>query len=221
MSCNNTVARDFMKNFKAEDRKKDCQASSSSESDAYPDHKTSWPKKNTVRSFDLFQKHHLSRMKHHIQKSAEGDTRKARNSFSGRCLVPLDGRVRPPSFLERQLLPSINDAIPVSASEKSKAAQLTIFYKGAINVYDNVSVDKARAIMLVAGENSQPVPAAVKNVDASKTIEEFSAPPVCKLQPNLPVARRHSLRLFFDKRRDRIKNKFLYATSMHEQEQDH
>lgn len=34
--------------------------------------------------------------------------------------------------------------LPNLTGEKSSTAQLTIFYAGAINVYDNISVEKVR-----------------------------------------------------------------------------
>ncbi|KAL2231402.1 uncharacterized protein LOC105172534 [Sesamum indicum] len=94
-----------------------------------------------------------------IHKSAEPGGRKSRKACNGCSISPpsLHSGLRPPSLLEQQLLPVIkgNDAAPFSSSgEKFKSAQLTIFYKGEINVYDTVSADKARAIMVLACESS-------------------------------------------------------------------
>ncbi|CAK9147348.1 unnamed protein product [Ilex paraguariensis] len=60
--------------------------------------------------------------------------------------------------------------LPTSSDAKSSAAQLTIFYGGTINVYDKVTIDKAQAIMLLAGENSlsAPVVESVPTIDMTK-----------------------------------------------------
>ncbi|KAL0412760.1 UNVERIFIED_CONTAM: hypothetical protein Sradi_1477700 [Sesamum radiatum] len=142
------LAADFLllqakmsENFQVEDVKEDVGYSCSlSEVDAIlVDTETSqlnWPE-STMNSL----------MHDRLHKSAEPGARKSRKACSGCSLLQpsSDGGLRPPSLLEQQLLPVIKsgDAAPFSSSgEKSKTAQLTIFYKGEINVYDNVSADK-------------------------------------------------------------------------------
>ncbi|XP_068658296.1 protein TIFY 6a-like [Aristolochia californica] len=39
-------------------------------------------------------------------------------------------------------------------NHQSRKGQLTIFYGGTMNVYDSVPIDKAQAIMLLAGQSS-------------------------------------------------------------------
>ncbi|CAI9765307.1 unnamed protein product [Fraxinus pennsylvanica] len=166
---------------------------------------------NMAESKDSFQTCHLRKIQRGIKKptikTRRGATRKAPPGF--RPLIPskFGGSFRYPTLLEQQLLPRMikgDDALAALSNDKSKGDQLTIFYDGVINVYDNVSVDKAKAIMLLAGETSASAPV-VKNVqelDASKNSQKSS--PVCKLQQNLPIPTRRSLELFFNKRRDRL-----------------
>ncbi|KAJ7968003.1 Tify [Quillaja saponaria] len=100
----------------------------------------------------------------------------------------------------------------MSESENS-TAQLTIFYAGVINVFDNVSFDKAQAIMLLAGENSLSKPAVteIPKGEVKSPPHQSSLTPVRKLKAGLPVARRYSLQCFLEKRRKRIVNKSPYA----------
>ncbi|XP_024018070.1 protein TIFY 6B isoform X1 [Morus notabilis] len=51
-------------------------------------------------------------------------------------------------------------------------AQMTIFYAGSVSVYDDISPEKAQAIMLLAGNGSSPTP----NMPVSTAPVETSAP---------------------------------------------
>ncbi|KAL2460536.1 putative Jasmonate-zim-domain protein 12 [Abeliophyllum distichum] len=179
-----------------------------------------WPE-TVVESNGSFQMYHLKKIQRCIRKSTNkikrGVTRKAHPGL--RPLIPskFGGGFRYPTFLEQQLLPMMNkgdNALTALSSDKSKGEQLTIFYDGVVNVYDNVSVDKAKAIMLLAGEISVSAPV-TKNVQehASKISPKSISPPVYKLQSNLSIATKHSLERFFNKRRDRLMDKSSCVTT--------
>ncbi|CAA2998551.1 Hypothetical predicted protein [Olea europaea subsp. europaea] len=176
---------------------------------------------NMAESNDSFQKCHLTKILRRIQKSTNktrrGETRKAPPGL--RPLVPskFGGGFRYPTLLKQQLLPMMikgDGAVAALSSDKSEGEQLTIFYNGVINVYENVSVDKAKAIMLLAGENSVSAPV----VEDTSNISQKS--PVCKLQPNLPIATKRSLELFFNKRRDRLMNRIALVPTSDAQLED-
>ncbi|KAK1374229.1 Jasmonate-zim-domain protein 12 [Heracleum sosnowskyi] len=126
---------------------------------------------------------------------------------------------RPSTLLEKRLLPAHESGakFPTSSGEsKTSKPQLTIFYNGTINVYDNVSVDQAQAIFLLAGGAtvSPPVVTNTPKADLAKP-QKVHQPDttlsICKLQTaDLPLARTISLQHFLEKRRRRIMNKSPY-----------
>uniref|UniRef100_A0A0C9RXL3 TSA: Wollemia nobilis Ref_Wollemi_Transcript_5677_1815 transcribed RNA sequence n=1 Tax=Wollemia nobilis TaxID=56998 RepID=A0A0C9RXL3_9CONI len=140
---------------------------------------------------------------------------------------------------------TVRPVAALSSTMKAPTAQLTIFYDGMVNVYDDVPADKAQAIMLLADSGhpmnmkpqqppsassllSNPLTSMARpslSFQTSSGNKEVSIPPlplpgcpnqnqpVRKLQSDLPIARKHSLQRFLEKRKDRLATKVPYMTA--------
>eukprot|EP00253_Pinus_taeda_P029201 PITA_29201 len=115
---------------------------------------------------------------------------------------------------------SFSSAASTIPSKKS-GAQLTIFYGGAVNVYDDIPADKAEAILLIASSgsySSYPRTRVQNGPCATQTEQKTSLPVVrlsdetgihnqpasCKVNIDLPITRKHSLQRFLEKRKERL-----------------
>jgi jasmonate ZIM domain-containing protein len=145
------------------------------------------------------------------------------------------GLTRPPLANGSSSRPGM---FPMS-SPPANPTQLTIFYGGSVCVFDSVTPEKAQAIMLIAaaaaaatksnGTNAvKPLAMPLSNAAVSPVLTrspslqstsvatgqlQALADPssICKLQADLPIARRHSLARFLEKRRDRVVSKAPYS----------
>lgn len=133
---------------------------------------------------------------------------------------------------------SANKSMPASGTNPmiANTTQLTIFYNGSICIYDGIPAEKVQEIMRIAAaaakssetkkivkQSPVPVPSPVPSRPSSPhgtadNIASPQAPPfpakssICRLQ-EFPIARRHSLQMFLQKRRDRLGSKAPYPSS--------
>ncbi|KAK2966100.1 hypothetical protein RJ640_025596 [Escallonia rubra] len=209
MSCSTAVTADFMKVGKPD------QMMSMERSVTKNDQEHD--SMNMSQSVGLFRKYLLTKAQRNIGKTNEDESEAIKRAPYSKCrLIPYalrDATCRHPTLLEQKIFPQIRrePVLPTSPGQDYSKAQLTIFYSGNINVYDNVPLEKFQAIMLLAG-GSAPIVTSTPDMDVARPPQKFKLPSLCKLQADLPLARKHSLQCFLQKRRDRIINKAPYVS---------
>ncbi|PPD77215.1 hypothetical protein GOBAR_DD25850 [Gossypium barbadense] len=127
------------------------------------------------------------------------------------------GTIETPDFLSQKI--SHNCSLPILASGVNTTSlaqsQLTIFYGGKVSVFDAISAEKNAATdyatispALTRCPSLQSTATALASPQAQ--LYPFPRTSFSKLQAELPIARRHSLQRFLEKRRDRLVNKNPY-----------
>ncbi|XP_034206470.1 protein TIFY 4B-like [Prunus dulcis] len=182
---------------------------------------------NMSQSVWFFRKYLLTRSQNNVAKTsmeAEFESEISKGHSSPRPLPPkfLGSNNFPGhrlSLLEQQLLPGLR----CDDQSNRTSEQLTIFYDGIINVYDNIPANKAQAIMRSASENSsvKPLVAERLKTDRQKPPLKPKSLSVSKIRAGLPMARRYSLQCFLEKRRGRNINNSPYALHSEKQEDNY
>ncbi|XP_010256256.1 PREDICTED: protein TIFY 3-like [Nelumbo nucifera] len=167
--------------------------------------------KRMSETTDLFKKFLLSKAENNKCKTTMNGS-EAIKPFPPRALIPPEP-TQPP-YLEQELLSDIGPQwtthpMSFNKSTSNLKAQLTIFYSGLIYVFDDVPLDKAQAIMLLAGESSSPN---LIKAQTSAKLGTAALPSSNFASIHIPIARKHSLQQFLEKRRNRIISKSPYPS---------
>ncbi|KAL8102714.1 protein TIFY 10A-like [Apium graveolens] len=102
----------------------------------------------------------------------------------------------------------------IPAKQQPENAQMTIFYGGQVVVFNDLSSEKAKEIMMLASKAcsslKQPeVAVSPKVVGANSLVEAIRPQPIVS---DLPIARKASLTRFLEKRKDRITARAPYVS---------
>uniref|UniRef100_A0ACD5UVG4 Uncharacterized protein n=1 Tax=Avena sativa TaxID=4498 RepID=A0ACD5UVG4_AVESA len=180
---------------------------------------------------DLLERRSTIKAEEGESQRKEGERKEQQETQQGQ------GLTRPPLANGSSSRPGM---LPMS-SPPANPTQLTIFYGGSVCVFDSVSPEKAQAIMLIAAASAAATKSNIANglkplvmpasnaavspvLTRSPSLQSTSvatgqlqalADPssICKLQADLPIARRHSLARFLEKRRDRVVSKAPYSAA--------
>ncbi|CAN8244233.1 unnamed protein product [Cochlearia groenlandica] len=133
---------------------------------------------------------------------------------------------------------SMDKILPSKAVDSTVfPTQLTVFFGGSVSVFEGIPPEKVQEIIRIAAAaaaaksvetknstSNSPVPTASLNralsfsstsTAASPALQSFPFQPVsfCRSAADLPIARRHSLQRFLEKRRDRLVNRNPYTVA--------
>ncbi|GLJ49986.1 hypothetical protein SUGI_1063120 [Cryptomeria japonica] len=116
----------------------------------------------------------------------------------------------------------IHEISEATTTNRTSSAQLTIFYNGAVKVYDHVSSRKAEAIIMLAFANEDALPSTTASNCLRKKSDSNSeestggvkqSHAVETSNSNLPIANKLSLQRFLQKRKDRMSRVIPYTTT--------